>query len=179
MKLAYDATLDEMAQTHLLLYRRTGQSVKWRWGGAVVTGALSGGVVALLVSGPIGARAAWAAPVAVLAGVFFFVTHPRTFRKAVRRLLRKQLGTDGPIRFEIELTDTGIRTRQRGTEITFDWSNVESVEDTPDVVTIYMADGGLVTVRARAFPSPDVRQEFLQIVRLRASVGEPEGSARS
>jgi hypothetical protein len=67
----------------------------------------------------------------------------------------------------MELTENGIWTRQLGTQIIFEWANVEDVVENEDDIEFVMRDGGGVIVRKRAFASTDEQRQFMEVTRSR------------
>lgn len=154
MRIEYDATLDDIAETHLRLEARSKVARTWRWEGIVISGLLAGVILFMLIPEPL--------LTGVGGAVLYAITYKRMLRRRLRKYLREQLGTEGPVKFQVELTEAGIWTKQKNTQITFEWANVASLEETSDSVDFIMRDGGIVVVRNKGFQSSDTRRQFLE-----------------
>jgi hypothetical protein len=99
--------------------------------------------------------------------VWYWLTYRRSMKRRMLKFLREQRQSDGPVRFVAEPRDDCIWTKQGGTQLSFDWSNVAEIFDSEDGIELRMRDGGFVMVRSRGFPSPEARQEFKEIVNRR------------
>ena len=84
------------------------------------------------------------------------------FKGRFRALYREQYGTDGPIRVEVEITESEILVRQHGIQIVFGWKSVRAIEERGDSIELWRPGGPLI-VRGRAFDSMEKRSEFLDL----------------
>ena len=96
--------------------------------------------------------------------MFGWSAYPENLRKQQRKYFQEKFDTRETTLFELELSPTGIWTRQLGAQIIFEWSNVEEVKESPDAFEFYMFNGGGVCVRKRAFVSAGVQQVFMEKV---------------
>ena len=106
--------------------------------------------------------------------VIFFLIFKPLQRSNLRKLFSEQFRTDGSIPFEIELTDSQIRTTQAGIETALNWSSLEDIEESADATHFWFDHKGLVSVRNDAFASAQERGEFVSFARGR--MGEAASS---
>lgn len=104
---------------------------------------------------------------AVVGGGGYWMSYPRSMKRRVLKHLREQMQTAGRIRFAVELRDECVWTRQGGTQLSFDWTNVAEVLDSEDGIELRMRDGGIVVVRSRGFPTQEAQREFKEIANSR------------
>jgi hypothetical protein len=81
------------------------------------------------------------------------------------RYYREQLGGDGPFVCEVELSPTGLITRQLGAETTHPWSHVASATEVSGGIEFIYRPTGALLVRDRAFQTPEGREQFLVLAR--------------
>ena len=117
----------------------------------------------VLVSGGLLIRFAAGATAALVAAVGSMATYKRTVKKRARRICRELNGTDGPVRIEVELSESGVRVSQSDAQYISDWSKVAWIEEADDAIFFYRRDGILLAVRNRAFQSPAEKSEFIQL----------------
>jgi len=162
MKVTYRPTMDEIVDAHVRLYRHA--SARSGWIATVVTALLGGVVVYVLLPGPLLPRlfiAGFAAAVAIGTYPLWF---KRSLERVVRRRCRADYGNEPPL-FAVELREESVWTRTGTMEISFDWTSVEVIEETPDAVTFLTRPPGIVVVRKRAFLDDLVSREFVETAR--------------
>lgn len=89
--------------------------------------------------------------------------YQRSFEKRIRNHCRDQMGTNDSFLVEIELNAQGFTCKQLKTQITYDWSAVQDIQGTPDRVDFIIQNGGITTVRAKAFETPDQQEKFIEL----------------
>ena len=88
-----------------------------------------------------------------------------SYRKRARKLIREQLGTEGPFRIRVELTESGITFEQQETRLIQEWSTFERYEETDDAIYFLKRDRSVMAVRKRAFESKASQDQFLEFAR--------------
>jgi hypothetical protein len=169
MRLKFDTTIDDHVDAYERASARSGAARSWRRQGAAVTALLSGlitGIIGFVVIGrSITAGLIGGAIVAIASGAISWNMHRNTIRQRMHRYFREKFGDRDSLPFEVELTESGIRTRQPGTQIIFEWANVEDVVENEDDIEFVMRDGGGLIVRKRAFTTTDEQQQFMEVTR--------------
>ena len=103
-----------------------------------------------------------------LAGVvlaYDLCTYKNRIRRNFRASLQKVRGSDSPVLCEYELDETGMRIRQMGQELKFDWSTVVNVDCPPDRIKIVLKPPGIAAIPTRAFASVEQREEWIKDIR--------------
>jgi hypothetical protein len=117
---------------------------------------------------------------AIVAACIYSFTDRSTVSRRLRKLCREQIGTDGPVRVQVELTDKGISTKQQNTQIIHEWANVETVQETDDSIYFFMRGGTATAVRKRAFESEEIKREFMGLARQYLQLcGQPSSATSS
>jgi len=173
MQVEFDSTLDEIAEVNMLLvehtntYRQQRRESQWAVGLCV-----AGGLVVILASraySPSYAALALAAVAGVIGGVAAALLYGRFHgwyvRRHYRRMMQEMHGGAEQVHFEFELRDEVLSIRSMQTELTFPWSRLARVNDTPGSIELWF-DPGLAVVRDRAFRTAEERTRFLDAVRL-------------
>jgi hypothetical protein len=87
---------------------RSKQIRKWRWEGLLIIGLIAWLVIYALFSGPFANKMSAGFIGAIVAACIYSFTDRSTVSRRLRKLYREQIGTDGPVRVQVELTDKGI-----------------------------------------------------------------------
>ncbi len=167
MKVEFDATLDDFVDLNMRVRKRSRALRRSNWKMATVFALLMGFMGFTQGAGPLLANVLTGCRDAAIAGVAFILllSALRPWEKwRIRKFYREQLATDGPIKIEVEISDSGVLVKQHGAQITYGWKSINSVEDSGDAIEIWKA-GGPIVVRNRAFNSPGTRIEFLELCR--------------
>lgn len=159
MKLQYDDSIDEAADVQYELAELTGAIASRKWVGSIVPVLVV--VVTLFVF--------WNSPLKLIAGLILaaFVlgldlfTYKNKIRHSFRKSLIKIRGSDSPVMTEYELDESGIRIRQLGQEMKFDWSTVVGFHCTPERIRLVLRPPGIVVIPARAFTSVQQREDWI------------------
>src|SRR6185436_14666889 len=101
---------------------------------------------------------------AIGACIFPFFNRSSQIRR-LREMTREQIGSDGPVTIQVELSEGGISTKQLKTQIFHEWSHVAAIEETDGSIDFFMHDGGATVVRKRAFKSAKEKDEFLELAK--------------
>jgi hypothetical protein len=174
MHIEFDATFDDFVDVHLRVLARSKIVQKRKWISAIVNGIIIGALSGLILFALISASNTIKLIYAVFSFVFGFafgfafdigfniLMYPVFVKRRARKIIREQLGTDFPVKFQIDLTDSGIVTKQMDTQTTHDWAGVAAIIDKPDSIEIIMKKGGIIVVRNKGFDSPITRKQFLE-----------------
>jgi hypothetical protein len=165
MKVTFDATIDDFVDTNNRLLKRSKLIRKWRWVNVFVAFLITGAVFYFVFPGKPFMRIAGAIIVAAIAAALFPAIHRSEVNSKLKKYFREQLGTEGPIKIEVEISDACLAVKQLGTLISHDWPNISSVENTRDAVELIHRRGGITVVRSRAFNSPEEQEQFATLAR--------------
>jgi|SRR5215213_3317226 len=169
MRIKFDATIDDYVDAYERASARSDEARSWRRQGAAATALLTGlitGIIGFVVIGSsITAGLIGGIVVAIASGAITWNMHRNTIRRRMHNYFREKFGDRDSLPFEMELTENGIWTRQLGTQIIFEWANVEDVVENEDDIEFVMRDGGGVIVRKRAFASTDEQRQFMEVTR--------------
>ncbi len=163
MRIEFDATIDEFADVHLRLLRHSRMARSARVKTILSTAFLTSLLLFVIIPEPLPMRLFWGSVGAVAAALVSAMFYERTTRRRLLKYCRERLGTDGPVRVQVELTGQGISTKYKGTLIMFEWANVRAMNDMPDCIEFLTRDGGIAVVRKRAFGSPQQLRQFLDL----------------
>ena len=103
-----------------------------------------------------------------LAGVsslFYPASHRRVVEKNLRKHHWKHHEAEKSYICEVELTDTGLWTRQMNRQTTYEWQSVEEIVVTDDSVDFFTRNRGGVVVRKRAFKSLEEQGQFVELAK--------------
>lgn len=160
----FEVTLDEVVDVQHRMLRESKIASSWRRKGRVAAAAITGVILFLsiqLLPDTVTAASLFGAAVAFLVVYSVYpMDHERRVRRRLRRLLTERLGDVQSVHCEVELLPRGTRVRRAAVEITFDWGDLQTIEDTPDGIE-YLFKSGIVLVRSRAFASQVARDQFL------------------
>jgi hypothetical protein len=171
-RVEFDATLDEIVDTNIRMvqptvaYRHTRRQYQWLFGvcvaGGLAVGTLHGDEV------PSYAAIAIVSCAALLAGLASGTLGGRFYdwyaRKSYLRVISEMYGRADVIHLEFELRDDALWCKSIHSEISFPWSRLVRVQDSPGSVELWFSPG-LAVVRDRAFQTQSERHAFLDAVK--------------
>lgn|SRR6266545_4896214 len=165
MQVQFDATIDDFVDVTLRSVAGSKALRAWRWEGAITFASLIGLSMYLILPGSTVAK--------LVAGVLAFVfiifvslaTYKNSYQKRVRKLAKEQIGTEGPVRVQVELTESGIKFDQLKTQYIYDWSTIERYEETDDAIYFCKRDRSVLAVRKRAFESQESKDQFIEFAK--------------
>jgi hypothetical protein len=163
MRIAYDTTIDEIADTYERAYRRTPSYGKTRARGTFLAGATSGGLLYLaftVADTSLYIRSLGMISAAIIAAIWTWKNYPRNVLKHYKKEYQRMLPEIDRRSFTVELSDNAIWTQLGDTEMIFKWSNLDSIYLEDDVIQFNMKDGGLVLIHARAFDNSGHKEAF-------------------
>jgi len=180
MRVQFDATLDDFVDASMRRLARSKRFRKWRWDGLLTTGLMAWLAIYALFPGPFAKKMLAGFLVAAVTACIYPFTIRSTVTRRLRKLCREQIGTDGPVRVQVEITDKGIWTKQQNTQIIHEWANVEVIQETDDSIDFIMRCGTATVVRKRAFESQETKREFLDLARQYLQLcGQPSSTTSS
>ena len=176
MRLAFDYTLDEMADTSLRAMRRSKsvQAIRSReiWTTAIVV------AIAVFVAWNVsaghwqefdaGSQAIVIAVSIAIGALMFYIYrayYDSTVRSRLLRITQEQFDKSLSHRCEIEVREDALWVHQDNIEILHEWKDREQIDDTGDAVELCFRNG-IVVVRNRAFDSAQQRAEFVSLCRM-------------
>ncbi len=170
MHIEYETTLDEIADAHLRIATRSKLAKRTRWQ-ATFWGALYTGIILFMCLTLLGA----ALPerfIVVGIGITvgaggYWMNYRRSMKRRMMEYLRERMPSDCPLHFVAELREDCIWTKQGGTQLSFDWTNVAEIADAGDAIEFRMRDGGFVIVRNKGFATEENRREFMEFANQR------------
>jgi hypothetical protein len=166
MKVQTEVTVEDFIVAHERAMARSRVARSWRYQGAATTAAISalfGGVFGFLVIGrTITAGLIGGAMTAVISAAISWMLYGNSVRKRLRKYYLEKFGDRDSLPYEVELSESGISTKQLGTHSVIEWANVEEVEETEDAVGFYVFGGGAVFLRKRAFASAEEQRRFIE-----------------
>ena len=162
MRVRFTATFDELVDATLRVVKRVREGDRTGRLVGLAVCALGTGALLALMSDPEGR---WIAGVVggVVAGMVYALLVLRPIDGAVRAAVKKQVGTEAPFEVIVDLTPEGLSSRQMNTHIVHEWRIVEEIEEDRGDVVFHMKHGNVLVVRARAFETPEVRRQFIEM----------------
>jgi hypothetical protein len=180
MLVQFDATLDDFVDVTTRGLARSKRYRKWRWDGLLTTCLMAWLVIYVLFPGPPAKKMLAGFIVAAVTACIYPFTIRSTVNRRLRKICREQIGTGGPVRVQVEITDKGIWTKQQNTQIIHEWANVEVIQETDDSICFFMRNGSAIAVRKRAFESEETKREFLDLARQYLQLcGQPSNTTSS
>ena len=175
MRVQFEFTLDDVVDVQLRILKRSPAARAWRWRDLVVTALLSGVLLFAIIPGETTSRLIVGLIGLMLGALFYPIVNENTVKRRLRKLVQENAGPEKVFICEVELSESGVHTRQNGMEIIYRWENVKEVQETKDSVDIYGEKGGLVVVRKRAFNGSAEQQHFIELATqyLKAAKQEP------
>ncbi|NLV39850.1 MAG: hypothetical protein GXY15_01300 [Candidatus Hydrogenedentes bacterium] len=168
MKVAYDATLDDVVDSAIRIRERSKahQSfIRLLFLFGLFFTAIFGFTVPIIGGGALWGRLAAGGFCALLFTALYllsgYLLRPLE-KKMLRRFFREQLDTEGPIRFEVEIRESEILFWQLGVQSVIAWKRVNAVNEQGNAIELW-TPGTLLVIRDRAFGSAEARSEFLDL----------------
>jgi hypothetical protein len=162
MRVRFNYTQDDLADCSRRIMARSKVARSWRWHGIAGAGLLTG----LIAFVPLYWVPRVGAVVGVLAAVFgalyAAVSHKQRVEGRLRRVFKEQFGDENDFVCEVEVAPSALLIKDRTTQITWEWKEVEEIVVTGDSVDIFTRSGGVI-VRNRAFKSPDEQKQFVAL----------------
>jgi len=179
MKVQFDFTPADLAEVARRTVNRSPLVHRWRLMNSIAGAALIGLVVLVATPWEMTVRSIAGAVLAVLVfALIFYLGRRRAGSTRLQEFYRERLGGDGPFTCEVELTPSGVVSRQLGQESLHPWTQVASVAEVPGGVELIYRPIGSLLVRDRAFSDPRVRADFLSLAR-RHIPAEPQTATQA
>jgi hypothetical protein len=171
-RVKFDATLNEIVDTNLRIvqptvaYRHTRRQYQWLFGvcvaGGLAVGALHGDEV------PSYTTLAIVSCAALLAGLASGTVGGRFYdwyaRRHYARVISEMYGPSDVVHVEVELRDDAFWCKSIHSEVSFPWSRLVRIQDSPGSIELWFSPG-LAVIRDRAFQTQDERHAFLDAVK--------------
>lgn len=163
MRVQFEFTLDDVVDVQLRALKRSAAARAWRWRDRIVTALLSGVLLFAIMPGETTSRLIVGLIGLIMGALVYPIVNDSTVKRRLRKLFQENAGPNNVFICEVEISESGVHTKQNGMEIIYKWENVQEVQETADSVDIYAANGGLVVVRKRAFNGPAEQQHFIEL----------------
>lgn len=168
MKIEFVSTRDDQIDAYERLAARSNEARSWQrqaaGTSALLSGLCSGAFVFVffVFAGSIKAGLIGGTIAAITSAVITLNSHRSAVRRRIEKYYREQFGERDSFPVAVELTASGIRTKQPGTEILFEWANIADISETEDRMEIYTRDGGGVFIKKKDFTSIEEYQQFMK-----------------
>jgi hypothetical protein len=163
MRVQFEYTIDDVVDVQLRALKRSRAARAWRWRDQIATSLLSGVLLFAIIPGETTIRLIVGLIGLILGALLFPIVNENTVKRRLRKLFQENAGPDKVFICEVELSESGVHTRQNGMEMIYGWENVKEVQETRDSVDIHAEKGGLVVVRKRAFNGSTEQQHFIEL----------------
>ncbi|HEV7844286.1 MAG TPA: YcxB family protein [Pyrinomonadaceae bacterium] len=167
MKIKFDTTIADHVYAYERLMTRSNEARSWRLQGtaatALLSGLISGILVFIIVGGSIPVGLILGSIAAIGSAAISWISHHNTVKRRLENYFREQFGDRNTFPVEVELTESGICTKQLGTQIIFEWMNIQDINETEDKVEIYTRNGGGLFIKKSDFSSDDEYRQFMKV----------------
>ena len=171
MRVEFNYTIDDIVDVQLRLLNRSRAARAWRWRNAALTSLVAGAFLFAVIPEGIAGRTVMGTIGLLSGAAVYLALNDVIVKRRLRKWCEENAGSDKTFTCEVELTDSGVHTKSNGTQIIYDWANVNEIKETEDSVDIHFEKGGLVVVRNRAFASPGEHQRFIQLAKQYSDMG--------
>jgi len=162
MKKTYHTTIEESIETHFRIAELLGTVRTLKWIGLVVAPIIPISLFFLIDN------LAASLIIGVTAAGLFVLHHLSTYKKNVRKRIRKTLvramGPDEPVPSEYEMDESGLVYKALGQEIKFSWSNAQDFTCTGDSIEIIMAPIGIAMIPNRIFENTREFDQWMKFI---------------
>ena len=168
MRIEFVSTIDDQIDAYERLTARSNEARSWQrqaaGTSALLSGLISGGFVffIFIFAGSLQAGLIGGIIAAITSAVITVSSHRSTVKRRLEKYYRERFGERSSFPVEVELTESGIWTRQPGTQILFEWANIEDMNETEDKIEIYTRDGGGVFLKKKDFTSVEEYRQFIK-----------------
>lgn len=165
MRIQSSFTLEELVESQERVLARSSVARSWQYDTAVMN-AFVGGVTAYILVVVVAGRSFIVGLIlSIIAAIAGAALSWNWYRIKVRRQLhdyyREQLGEKDSFPIQLKFTESGIWAEQLGTQIKFEWSSVEEIEEIEDSIDFYMRNGGGIFVKKKDFSSLEEQKQFM------------------
>ncbi|MGD8405436.1 MAG: hypothetical protein PVJ21_17395 [Anaerolineales bacterium] len=163
MKVSFEATFEDFVEVSIRTIKNSKEYNSAQKNVRILASIFVGIIIFVLVPSTVLGRLIWGVFGSFLMVLIYPYFYQRSFEKRIRNYCREQMGTQNSFLVEVELNAQGFTCKQLQTQITYDWSAVQDIQVTPDGVDFIIQNGGITTVRAKAFESPEQQEEFVEL----------------
>ncbi|MDT5120926.1 MAG: hypothetical protein QOC96_408 [Acidobacteriota bacterium] len=171
MRIKFESSREDHIYAYERMVARSNAARAWRRQAAIGTAVLTGLILGIFVGififiitgGSIAASLLYAAIIALPSAIIALAFHPNIIKRRLEIYYREKFGERTSFPVEIELTETGICTRQLDAQIIFEWPNIEDIKETEDRLEIYTRGGGGVFIKKNDFSSKDEYHQFMNV----------------
>ena len=162
MKKEYESTIEEAVEAHFRVAEHLGTIRKLKWIGLIVAPGIF--IALFFLIDYLAAKLVVGGSAALLFILYYLTTYEKDYRKRIRKMLVKALGTDQPIRTECEIDEHGLAFRKMGQEIRFSWANVKVLNETTKYLEIMMEPTGIAIIPKRIFAEPEEIHKWIEYI---------------
>ena len=119
MRVQFEYTLDDVVDVQLRALKRSAEARAWRWQDMVVTSLLSGVLLFAIIPGETSSRLIVGLIGLILGALLYPIVNESTVKRRLRKLFQENAGPDKVLICEVELSESGVHTRQNGMEIIY------------------------------------------------------------
>src|ERR1044072_6717467 len=144
MRIQFQATVEDFVDVRERSIARSRLARSWHREGSIVTALASGlltGIVVFIftyVIWPLAAALIGAIGAGVISAAIAGNPHRERVRQRMYSYYREMFGERQSLPCEVELGEAGLLFRQLGTQILYEWPNVEEMRETADGVGVYL-----------------------------------------
>ena len=163
MKVSFEATFEDFMDVCIRTIKNSKGHNSAKRNGWIISSIFVGLVVLAIVPSTLGEKLIWGVIGSFLIALIYPYLYQKSLENRARNYCQNQMGTDDAFLVEIELNPQGVTSKQLKTQVTHDWSAVQDIQVTSDKVDFIFQDGGITTVRARAFETPEQQEKFVEL----------------
>jgi hypothetical protein len=163
MQVKFEATFEDLVDVSLRSITHSKRYASAKRNGWILTSLFVGLAVFVIIPSAFGERLIWGVIASCLVALLYPYLSQRSLERRVRNYCQDELGSDDSFPVEIGLGPEGITYKQLKMQVTHEWSSVHDIQVTSDRIDFILQNGGVITVRARAFETPEQREEFIDM----------------
>ncbi|MEJ2701401.1 MAG: YcxB family protein [Sedimentisphaerales bacterium] len=162
MKKEYESSMEEAVEVQYRIAEFLGTVRKLKWIGLLAIPVSF--LTSFLLLDNLAQRLVCGAVASGLYILYHLSTYRQRYRKRIRKILVKMLGTDHAIPSEYEINESGLIFRRLGHEVRFSWDNVQSINRTEDSIELLMSPAAIAIIPKRIFENPAEWQEWIEFI---------------
>lgn len=111
MRIQYEISPKQLAESQMLLLQRSKTARRWKWQGVIATALMSGVPLFLLIKDTNQVRLVFGSIAALVGGIVYLFIYPSLTKGRIEKLVKEQLGSNDSVQFELEISESGIWTK--------------------------------------------------------------------